>query len=122
LAGTVAMAAAGHGGPASDLRFTLGGAAVDARADGTATIDTRGLADGAHTLVATAVVAGRDVHDEISVQIDNALASTAAVGTGGGALASAAGSITIIPPGALSQNTTASVQDATQQSILNDFG
>src|SRR5690606_40335669 len=45
LAGTVAVAAAGHGGPASDLRFSLGGAAVDARADGTATIDTRGLAD-----------------------------------------------------------------------------
>src|SRR5690606_29490234 len=89
---------------------------------GTATIDTRGLADGAHTLVATAVVAGKDVHDEISVQIDNALASTAAVGTGGGALASTAGSIAIIPPGALTQNTTASVQDATQQSILNDFG
>lgn len=122
LSGTAALAAGGFGETATDLRFELGGTIVDARADGTATIDTRSLADGAHTLSAYAVVAGLDVVDEIPVRIDNDLTSSATVGPSGGSLASPDGSLASVPPGALAQDTAVSLQDATQAGILNDFG
>ncbi|MFO7546295.1 MAG: PKD domain-containing protein, partial [Trueperaceae bacterium] len=122
LAGTAALAAAGFGGQTTELSFELGGTIVDARVDGTAYVDTRTLADGDHVLVAHAVVAGKDVTDEITVRIDNDLVASATVGPDGGALQSSAGSLAILPPGALAGNANVSVQDATQAGILNDFG
>lgn len=121
LSGTVALAAAGYGGQATDLRFVVAGTTVVARADGTAHLDTRSLPDGSHTLRAEAVVAGRDVADEVVVRVDNDLADSGTVGAAGGAVRAPSGSIAALLPGALAADTTVRVRDVTQQDILDDF-
>ena len=122
LSGTVGVAAAGHGGAVADLRFELGSLGVDARADGTAYLDTRALADGTHTLRAVAVVAGEDVSDTISVVVANDVGASGTVGVAGGSLKTPDGSFATIAPGALPSSALVAVDDATQAGILNDFG
>lgn len=122
LSGTVAVAAAGVGGTAEDLTFHLGTLQAAAADDGTAVINTRPLTDGAYTLEARAVVAGREVSDRVDVVVRNDLPDSGVVGPEGGALRSSAGSLAIIPPGALASGATVSVADTTQEEILAQFG
>ncbi|MFO7546460.1 MAG: hypothetical protein R6W77_13290, partial [Trueperaceae bacterium] len=122
LAGTTALAAAGIGGQVGSLGFELAGTTVVGRSDGTAYLDTSTLPDGPATLRASGVVAGKSVEVTVSVIVDNDLQASATVGTEGGSLRSADGSIATLPPGGLSGSTTVSVDDATQASILADFG
>jgi Tol biopolymer transport system component len=121
MAGTVAVAAAGIGGAATSLRFGLGSVGGPADPDGTTTIDTRGLSDGVYLLEATAVVAGREVRDSVTVSVSNDLPSGGSVGANGGSLRSPSGSYATIPPGALDRAASVSVRDTTQGEILDAF-
>ena len=122
LAGTTALAAAGVGGQVTSLTFQVAGTTVAGRGDGTAYFDTRALPDGPTTVRANGTVAGKSVEATLSVIIDNDLQASGTVGTDGGSLRSADGSIATVPPGGLSGSTPVSVDDATQASILADFG
>lgn len=122
MSGTVAVAASGIGGAATSLSFGLGSSGGLADPDGTTTIDTRGLSDGAYLLEATAVVAGRQVRDSVTVSVINDLPSSGSVGVLGGALRSTGGSSATIPPGALDRAVSVSVRDTTQEEILDAFG
>ena len=122
LAGTVGILAAGYGGAATDLTFTIGSIEVTADGGGAAYLDTRALPDGDHVLSATAVVAGVAVEDEVQVRILNDLADSATVGAAGGAVGSAQGSIARVPPGAFQADTTVTVDDTTEARILDEFG
>lgn len=122
LSGTTAVAAAGVGGQVTSLTFELAGASVAGRTDGTAYLDTRALPDGPATLRASGVVAGRSVEDTVSVIVDNDLQASATVGPAGGSLRSSDGSIASLPPGGFAGDTMVTVDDATQASILADFG
>ena len=122
LAGTVAVAAGGVGGRATGLVFELGSLRVSADADGTATLNTRGLTDGSHVLRAVASVGGSEVRSEIAVVVDNDLASSGSVSSLGGALRTVGGSLAVVPPGALAASAVVSVRDTTQAEILDEFG
>jgi Tol biopolymer transport system component len=122
MSGTVAVAASGIGGAATSLSFGLGSAGGPADPDGTTTIDTRGLSDGAYQLEATAVVAGREVRDSVTVSVINDLPSSGGVGAEGGSLKSSGGSYAALPPGALERTVSVSVRDTTQEEILDEFG
>jgi hypothetical protein len=122
LSGTVAVLAAGVGGKAQDLTFRLGSLSANADSDGIAVLNTRSLTDGAYVLEASATVAGVVVSDAVDVTVLNDLPSSAAVGAAGGALRSGAGSLAIVPPGALTGSVNVAVSDTTQAEILDAFG
>ena len=122
LSGTVPLAARGTTSGATGITFEIGGIATAARADGTAYLDTRQLADGQHTLTATGTAAGASVQTKLQVTVDNDLPTSGEISTAGGGLRSDLGSIASIPPGALATTTQVSVSDTTQQEILNEFG
>jgi Tol biopolymer transport system component len=80
------------------------------------------LADGDYTLEATATIKGKTVSGSISVTVTNDLPNTGTVGPAGGTLKSGEGSYATLPAGALPGNATLSLEDTTQQQILDDFG
>lgn len=121
LSGTVAFAASGDVADATDVTFSIGDRTVKAQPDGTAYVDTRGLADGAHTLSVTGVVAGVSAEDQIQVSVDNDLPNQALVDAAGGSVMSSGGSVATLPPGGLAASTSVSVSDTTQQEILDEF-
>lgn len=122
LSGTVAVAASGVGGTAEGVQFQLDGLSAMAAEDGTATLNTRGVADASYTLTASAQVGGEAASDSISVMVVNDLASSGTVGPDGGALRSDSGSIATLPPEALSGSVTMSLRDTSQDEILDEFG
>src|SRR5690606_7573067 len=89
---------------------------------GTAVIDTRSLADGSYTLTATGTVANRAAKHSIPVTVVNDLPSSGAMGPEGGSLKSPSGSYATFLPGALGQGGRVSVEDLSQEQILDEYG
>jgi hypothetical protein len=122
LSGTVAVAAAGVGGPAANLVFRLGAVEAAADADGIAILDTRSVPDGPLVLEARATVAGDGVTAQVAIEVRNDLPAGASIGADGGTLRTASGSAATLPPGALTAPGDVTVADTTQAAILQEFG
>jgi Tol biopolymer transport system component len=122
LTGSLAVAALGVGGPALGVSFELAGTVAAPDERGIAILNTRAVSDGPAALRVSATVAGRQVVERLDVVIANGLPSAATLGPAGGALRSGAGSVVLVPPGALGGPVPVSVRDSSQQEILDEFG
>ncbi len=120
VGGTIAVSANASTGQLSNLKFKLGNLEVNAP-DGTANLNTRSLPDGASTLEASAVIDGTSVSSTVKINLKNDLPSSGTVTTDGGALKSSAGSLAMLPPGAVSSNVNISVEDLSQAKIKQDY-
>jgi Tol biopolymer transport system component len=122
VAGIVVVGAAGVGGRAEGLTFSLGPLQREAEAGGWAWFDSRAMADGPAILLASASVAGRPVTGRVELVVRNEVSSSASVGVGGGVLRSEGGTLVTVPRGAVASAVSLSLLDVTQEEILEEFG